>query len=146
MTQISDIVDEVYEAVEWQRMPRCLSASELSQRIYNIVIDSIRYLYVITGRSGAYDESKQYEEDESGTFIAYLPTLQALERVYIVERSIVGFLRKVQSDVNNIVGYSTDAMTITNADKPYQYLSQSIAEREAELRKLYYKMVNYTIL
>lgn len=111
-----------------------------------MVIDSIRYLYVMTGRSGAYNESVIYETGDDGMFTAYIPTMQALERVYVIERAIVSFLRKVQSDVNNIIGYSTDAMTITNADKPYQYLSQSIAERESELRKLYYKMTDYTIL
>ena len=30
----------------------------------------------------------------------------------------LSFYHKVRADVNRIVGYSTDAMSITNADKP----------------------------
>ena len=56
------------------------------------------------------------------------------------------FYRKVQADVNRIVGYSTDAMTVTNADKPYANLSQTLAELANRQRILYYKMVRYTLL
>lgn len=58
----------------------------------------------------------------------------------------IGFYRRVQSDVNRIVGYSTDAMTITNADKPYANISQTVAELLARQRILYYKMTRYTLL
>ncbi len=40
----------------------------------------------------------------------------------------LSFYHKVRADVNRIVGYSTDAMSITNADKPYANISQTIAE------------------
>lgn len=58
----------------------------------------------------------------------------------------IGFYRRVQSDVNRIVGYSTDAMSITNADKPYANISQTVAELTARQRVLYYKMARYTLL
>lgn len=48
--------------------------------------------------------------------------------------------------MNRIVGYSTDAMTITNADKPYANISQTLAELANRQRVLYYKMVRYTLL
>ena len=41
------------------------------------------------------------------------------EEAYILICAQIEFFRKVQSDVNNIVGYTTDALTVTNADKPY---------------------------
>ena len=44
------------------------------------------------------------------------------------------------------MGYSTDAMSITNADKHYANLSQTIAELLNNQRILYYKMVRYTLL
>ena len=58
----------------------------------------------------------------------------------------IGFYRRVQSDVNRIVGYSTDAMSITNADKPYANISQTIAELSNRQRILYYKMTRFVLL
>ena len=58
----------------------------------------------------------------------------------------IGFYRRVESDVNRIVGDSTDAMTITNADKPYANLSQTVAELLSRQRVLYYKMTRFTLL
>ena len=55
-------------------------------------------------------------------------------------------MRKAQTLVNNIVGYTTDALSVTNADKPFQYLANSISEGEKELRKIFYSMVRHTIL
>ena len=75
-----------------------------------------------------------------------LPELTADEYEYVLTTAEMGFYRKVQSDVNRIVGYSTDAMTITNADKPYANLSQTLAELANRQRILYYKMVRYTLL
>lgn len=57
-----------------------------------------------------------------------MPELDADEYEYVLTTAEVSFYRRVQSDVNRIIGYSTDAMTITNADKPYANLSQTIAE------------------
>ncbi len=52
----------------------------------------------------------------------------------------------MQTDVNRIVGYATDALTITNADKPYANISQTIAELMNKQRILYYKMVRFSLL
>lgn len=75
-----------------------------------------------------------------------MPELDADEYEYVLTTAEVSFYRRVQSDVNRIIGYSTDAMTITNADKPYANLSQTIAELLARQRVLYYKMTRYTLL
>ena len=72
--------------------------------------------------------------------------LTADEYEYALTTAEMGFYRKVQADVNRIVGYSTDAMTITNADKPYANISQTLAELANRQRILYYKMVRYTLL
>ena len=72
--------------------------------------------------------------------------LPADEYEYVLLLAKAEFLRKVQTLMNNIVGYTTDALTVTNADKPFQYLAASIAETEKELRKVFYSMVRHTIL
>lgn len=58
----------------------------------------------------------------------------------------IGFYRKVQTDVNNIVGYTTDALSVTNADKPFQYIGATVRELENKRRVLYYKMTRFSML
>lgn len=72
--------------------------------------------------------------------------LNADEYEYALTTAELSFYRKVQSDVNRIVGYSTDAMSITNADKPYANISQTIAELSNRQRILYYKMTRFVLL
>jgi len=57
----------------------------------------------------------------------------------------INFFKKVQADVNNIVGYTTDALTVTNADKPYVHLQDTIDKLEQERRIIYYKMVRFAL-
>ena len=68
------------------------------------------------------------------------------ERRFIELSAKIEFYRKVQTDVNNIVGYTTDALTVTNADKPYMNLAATIADLEKERRHVYYKMTRHALL
>ena len=49
-------------------------------------------------------------------------------------------LRKARANVNSIMGYTTDAMSVTNADKPYLYITDTIKELEEKIRRIHYKM------
>ena len=42
--------------------------------------------------------------------------------------------------VNSRVGYTTDAFSVTNADKPYGHLADTIRELEKDRRTLHYKL------
>lgn len=94
---------------------------------------AVRHLYVMTGRYSAYNAESEID-------------LTADELEYVLTTAEIGFYRRVQNDVNRIIGYSTDAMTITNADKPYANISQTVSELLNRQRILYYKMVRYTLL
>ena len=72
--------------------------------------------------------------------------MSADEYEYVLTTAEISLYRRVQSDVNRIVGYSTDAMTITNADKPYANISQTISELLNRQRILYYKMTRFVLL
>lgn len=79
-------------------------------------------------------------ENETASFAKELP---ADELEYVLVTAEINFYRRVQTDVNRIVGYSTDALSITNADKPYANLSQTILELTNKQRVLYYKMTRF---
>ena len=105
---------------------------------------ALKDLYVITGRAALFTEDKMVRDN--GAPIEYDTILQLDEEEYLLITAEIGFFRLVQTDVNNLFGYATDAMTITNADKPYSNLAATIAELEQKRRTLYYKMVRYNLL
>ena len=111
MTDLERLAMELKQRTEWQDVPVQLTEVDYQE----IVCQAIRHLYVMTGRSEQYDGEATI-------------TLNADEYEYALTTAELSFYRKVQSDVNRIVGYSTDALSITNADKPYANISQTIAE------------------
>ena len=129
MTDMQKMAEELRQRTEWQDTP-----VELDEGDYlEIVRQAVRHLYVMTGRYTQYDDSSEI-------------ALNADEYEYVLTTAEISFYRRVQADVNRIVGYSTDAMTITNADKPYANISQTISELLSRQRILYYKMTRFVLL
>ena len=129
MTDVERLAAELKQRTEWQDTPVELEDADYLE----MVTQAVRHLYVMTGRYLQFDPESEFE-------------LTADEYEYVLTTAEMCFYRKVQADVNRIVGYSTDAMTITNADKPYANISQTLAELANRQRILYYKMVRYTLL
>ena len=129
MTELEQLAAELRQRTEWQETPMEMQPEDYQE----IVRQAIRHLYVMTGRAEQYSASQ-------------IVSLNADEWEYVLTTAEIGFYRRVQSDVNRIVGYSTDAMSITNADKLYANISQTIAELLNHQRILYYKMTRYTFL
>lgn len=160
MLNISKLAEWLKEKTEWQETPVPLT----DKNYINMVIDGIERLFVDTGRSEQYDEEKYVtvteessenneepenpespEEGETVTYYGYDAVFPLDERRYIQICSEMNFFSKVQSDVNNTFGYATDALTVTNADKPYANLKDTIDKLDNERRIIYYKMVRYTL-
>jgi len=101
----------------------------LTEKDYcGMVAAALRKLFVITGRAALYDETRLQRRD--GVAIQYDGTLPVDEQEYVLLTAEIMFFRKVQTDVNNTFGYTTDALAVTNADKPYANLSLTIRELE----------------
>jgi hypothetical protein len=81
-------------------------------------------------------------DDENVCFTEDLPIDEA---EYVLLCAQIGFFNQVKTDVNNIVGYTTDALSVTNADKPYANIKDSIEKLENERRITYYKMIRYVM-
>lgn len=129
MTDMQKMAQELRQRTEWQDTP----VEMVEEDYLEIVRQAVRHLYVMTGRYTQYDDSSEI-------------ALSADEYEYVLTTAEIGFYRRVQSDVNRIVGYSTDAMTITNADKPYANISQTVNELLNRQRILYYKMTRFVLL
>ena len=113
-----------------------------------MLIEAIEYMFVKTGRQHEYAPEKiVYGGDENNLameFIGYDMPLD--EQMFVLTYAQMTFFQKVRTDVNNIVGYTTDALAVTNADKPYQYLTGTSNELRQELRDIYYTMVRHVLL
>lgn len=143
MLNITKLAEQLKKKTEWQETPEHLKDEDYIA----MVVDGIERLFVDTGRYNNYDEDLyQIVDDPKGEYYGYDGTFPLDERRYILICSQINFFSKVQSDVNNTFGYSTDALTVTNADKPYANLKDTIEKLENERRIIYYKMVRYTLV
>lgn len=138
-TSINDMVATLRRQVGWQKTPVPVSDAEYIE----MVRYGIKKLYIDTGRASIFHNS-MIQRDEWGD-VVFTQDLQADEEEYAMICAQISFFQRVATDVNNIVGYTTDALTVTHADKPYENLKDTMDRLERERRILYYKMVRYTI-
>lgn len=140
MVEIETLANKLQRRTEWQRTPQVLYLEDYCE----LVCDALRQLFILTGRAAQFDEGKLTIEDEMP--VRYDAVLRADELEWLLVEAEICFFRRVQQDVNNLIGYATDAMTITNADKPFVNLQNTLRDLEHRQRVLYYKMPQYTLL
>ena len=142
MLNITRLAAWLKEKTEWQETPVPLT----DLNYIHMVIDGIERLFVDTGRSEQYNEDLYTTlDDDEGSYFVYDADIPLDERRYVQICAEMNFFSKVQSDVNNTFGYSTDALTVTNADKPYANLKDTLSNLDNERRIIYYKMTRYTL-
>lgn len=142
MLNITKLAAWLKEKTEWQETPYPLTDLNYT----HMVIDGIERLFVDTGRSEQYNEDLYTTiDDDEGSYFVYDADIPLDERRYVQICAEMNFFTKVQSDVNNTFGYSTDALTVTNADKPYANLKDTLMNLDNERRIIYYKMTRYTL-
>lgn len=100
-----------------------------------------------TGTDPADGEVDPTDDGESGSSDEMFVRLDLKldERRYVILCAQIEFFKLAQEDVNNIVSYSTNAITIANADKPYKYIGETIDKLELERRKLWKRMYRHSL-
>lgn len=135
---ITDLAIWLQEETAWQATPEPISHLDYK----HMIVRGLKRLFIDTGRASEYDQSLLDAGAEGWT---YNRNFLIDEEEYIILCAQIVFFKRVQSDVNNILGYSTDALTVTNSDKPYANLRNTIDELEKRRRELYYRMPRYTL-
>lgn len=148
MTDIGALSEQIYKKIEWQRFPIGFTNSEKVQMIRDELIFAIKDLFVVTGRAMEYSNYEFLTEEVNGENIISEFTYDLLldEEMYVLCKAQVGIFGKIRAQYNDLLGYTTNALTVTNADKPYAYLTGTISELEADMRRYYYKMVRFSHL
>lgn len=139
MTNISELANELKDATRWQKTPLPLSDNDY----VSIIIRALKRLYVDTGRASVFNMDMITKNDDEN--VCFTEDLPIDEEEYVLLCAQIGFFNQVKTDVNNIVGYTTDALSVTNADKPYANIKDSIEKLENERRITYYKMIRYVM-
>lgn len=138
-TVLAELIDELKDNTSWQKTPLPLSDTDY----INMAKRAIRQLYVDTGRASVYNSGLFIEDGEGN--VMFTADLPADEIEYVLICAQINFFKRVSTDVNNIVGYVTDALTVTNADKPYANLKDTMDRLENERRIKYYKMNRFAM-
>ena len=139
MLDIAELATELQEFTAWQETPMPLGMTDY----YRMVRRGIRKFCVDINHPSEYSTSNWITDDDGNQ--CYDRDFMADEIEYILCLCRIEFFRRVQTDVNNAFGYSTDALTVTNADKPYANLQRTLDDLERERRILFYKMTRYAL-
>ena len=168
MTSVTALTDEIKRRVWLQR-----TTGEFTDEEYlALIVYGIKRLFIDTGRALLYknyrfvsttdaddtadpgepDDGEAVEPpvdaDDDGTpaktdeiFFTY--DLDLDEEEYVLLIAEMQFLQIIQKDVNTITSYTTNALSVTGADKPYAHLADSLEKLEAYRRELNYTMIRY---
>ena len=139
MLNLNEMADELNELVAWQETPTMLEHSDYLK----IILRGVKRFFVDINHPNDFNLEYLTTDDDGNVFYAY--NFNATEETYIMLLCKLEFFKRVQTDVNNTFGYSTDALTITNADKPYANLKNTVDDLEHERRIVFNKMVAYTL-
>ena len=142
MTNLTQLANELMEKTAWQRTPEIMHQEDYER----MIVAGLKTLYIDTGRASLFNKNKLVSEETENfdTVLYYEDDLPIDEEKYVMLVAQIEFFKQVQTDVNNIVGYTTDALTVTNADKPYAHLQGTIDNLENERRIVFYKMTAYS--
>lgn len=139
MLNITEIAEELKELTAWQETPVDLSFSDYVK----IVVRAVKKFFVDINRPEEYKLTLWTTDDDENT--CYDREFLLDEEEYIKILCKIEFFKRVQTDVNNMFGYSTDALTVTNADKPYANLKNTLDDLQHERRIVFNKMIRYTL-
>ena len=143
-TSINELAQKLQYLVSWQETP-----VEMTFEDYLVFTKmGFEEMIIDTGRATDFNRSSFYtEQDEEGNIIEMNSyDLLIDEEAYVVLCAQIHFFRRVQTDVNEMVSYTTDALSVTQGDKPYANLQNTIKDLMEDKRRLFHKMRRYSIL
>lgn len=79
-------------------------------------------------------------------YVSFAVELKPDEIEYVLAHAEVMFYRKVQTTVNELTSYTTDAMAVAHGDKPFANLQQTINDARTRERMYWFKMPRYNTL
>lgn len=141
MTDIVALTNRLYKKIRLQNIPETIDWTDQ----IDYVTDAIRALYVLSGRE-LYFTEEMFTEDDEGNIVSFEEDLSLAESEWVLLKAQVEFYKWVQASVDDQVSYTTDAMSVTHGDKPYEHIGSTIDRLEAEMNVVWTRMVRYNQL
>ena len=154
MTDLVKLAQRLHRRIKWQEIPEELTSTDLIE----ILCDSIRMLYVISGRTFQFSEDMfidtlpiEDEEDAINSDIDidgywFTDTLELDEQEWVLLDGEIAFYNLALSNVDDLQSYTTDAMAVTHGDKPYKNIKSTIEDRQARQAVVWTRMVRFNQL
>lgn len=127
-----ELVEKLCQKTKYQNTAISLTISE--EDYYLLILDGIKTLYIDLNREDRFEK----DIDEKSFVINTKFSIAEIE--YIINSACIGYYNLIQGTVNTLYGYSTDALTITNADKPYANISNEIDRLRNRQIVLFHKL------
>lgn len=141
MTDLIKWTERLIKNIEWQLVPEDMGIEDCVP----FILDAIEYFYIMSGKAMQWSDELVIK-DEADVPVTFNADFKMDERAYILVTAEIGFYQKVQSDVNELMSYSTDAMTVANADKPFANLDSMIEKLRGKQLEIWHKMTRYNML
>ena len=138
MTDIVKLARRLYKKIKSQNVPEEFGKGDQM----DLIEDAIRQLYVISGRQALMSDDK-FEYDENDYPESFADDLAQDEVEWVLLQAQVSFYKFVQASVDDQTSYTTDAMSVTHGDKPYEHIGQTIDRLEGERDRIWYSMIRY---
>ena len=130
MTEFSIVLEDLMFDLKFQHTPIPFSEEDYIK----FLITGIKSMYVDLG------EDAKYSLDFDDNNLVFSVTYSHVAQEYILNGSKIAFYKLVQQTVNDIVGYSTNSLKVTNADKPYANISNEVNSLKDRQIELFYKL------
>lgn len=145
MTDLDMLAKRLFNKIKWQNTPEQIGADDL----VDLICDAIRMLFVISGRTNLFSEDMFiYDEEDpdraSPVSFAYDFLIDEIE--WILLSAQIEFYKTCQSNVDDLVSYTTDAMSLSHGDKPYKNISESLDRLTDERNVVWTRMVRFNQL
>lgn len=141
MTKLDVLIKRLAKKIEWQKVPADITEEDIG----GMIVEAIKYLYVVTGRGNSISDKDFKFDKKTGTATEFSYKLNTDEELFVMTYAERAFYKKVGTSLSDAIGYTTDALSITGADKGFKNISGIIDKLDNEIKILYYKMVRFTI-
>jgi len=135
MTSLTTIMTQLKANVKFQTTPIPFTDTDYN----DLVVQGAKRLYTDEGIEN------NFKTDYDSILEELSRNLTLTEEEYIIVASEIAFLKQIKGDVSQIMGYSTNALNITGANKPFENLSKDIIDLESRLSQLAWKFSHRSV-
>lgn len=135
MTSLEDIQNDLTTNTKFQATPIPMDSSDY----LSFTIQGVKRLYIDEGIED------DFLIDYDSVAYTLVRNLTLAEQEYARISAEIAFRNQIKDDINAIVGYSTNAISITGANSPYKNAEATIQALEDRLAKLAFKFTHKVV-